>query len=203
MYKVLDLFSGLGGFSSAFWDDPNCHVVRVDNDPRFDSTICIDINETDKLIKILEGWGHTKFDLILASPPCVEFYKVSAPWFEDYYGKKPDMSLVISAMQIIDHFKPPIYVIENTKSGKKWIEPLIGNNKHKIGAYFLWGQFPNFSCVVPNKSDGEAWSSDPLRSAKRAMIPRELSEALLNAIQNQTTLLEYIEFEGGVINGTY
>lgn len=198
MYKVLDLFSGLGGFSSAFWDDSNCHVIRVDNDPQFNSTICIDINETDKLIRILEGWGHTKFDLILASPPCVEFYKVGAPWFKDHYGKKPDMSLVISTMKIIDHFKPPIYVIENTKSGKKWIEPLIGNNKHKIGPYFLWGVFPSFSCIVDSKLKDDPWSSDPLRAAKRAMIPRVLSTALLNAIQNQTTLHQYVEFEGVV-----
>jgi hypothetical protein len=194
MKKVLDLFSGLGGFSSAFWDDEECHVIRVDNDSRFDPTICIDINRTEELITILEAWGHTEFDLILASPPCVEFYKVGAPWFPDYYGKEPDMSLLLSAMKIIDHFQPPIYIIENTKSGRKWIEPHIGNIRHRIGPYFLWGHFPKFDCIVKNKSDGEAWSSDPLRSAKRAMIPRSLSEALLDAIKNQDTLEAFIEW---------
>ena len=196
LYKVLDLFSGLGGFSSAFWDDEDCHVIRVDNNPEFDPTICIDINKVDELINILAGWGHDKFDLILASPPCIEFYKVGAPWFEDYYGKEPDMSLLLSTMKIINHFAPPIYVIENTKSGKKWIEPHIGNISHRIGPYFLWGHFPKFDCVVKNKSDGEAWSSDPLRSAKRAMIPYALSKALLDAVKNQTTLIEYLDYEG-------
>lgn len=194
MKKVLDLFSGLGGFSSAFWDDEECHVIRVDNDSRFDPTICIDINRTQELITILEAWGHTEFDLILASPPCVEFYKVGAPWFPDHYGKEPDMSLLLSAMKIIDHYQPPIYVIENTQSGKKWIQPHIGDIRHRIGPYLLWGHFPKFDCVVPNKADGEAWSSDPLRSAKRAMIPRSLSDALFDAIKNQETLEDYIEW---------
>jgi len=121
LYKVLDLFSGLGGFSSAFWDDDDCQVIRVDNDPRFDPTILIDINKTQELISILQGWGHSHFDVILASPPCVEFYKVDKPWCPDHYGKKPDMSLLLSTMEIINHFQPPIYVIENSKHGKKWI----------------------------------------------------------------------------------
>jgi site-specific DNA-cytosine methylase len=195
-YKVLDLFSGLGGWSSAFWDDEDCQVIRVDNDDRFDSTICIDINKTDELIRILEGWGHTEFDLILASPPCVEFYKVDKPYYPEEYGKTPDMSLVESTMQIINHFQPPIYVIENSKHGKKWIEPHIGKVSHKIGSYFLWGHFPKFFCQVESKFKNDPWSSDPFRAAKRAKIPRVMSAALLDAIKNQTTLIDYLDFDG-------
>lgn len=195
-YKVLDLFSGLGGFSSAFWDDEDCQVIRVDNDSRFDPTICIDINKTQELIRILEGWGHTHFDVILASPPCVEFYKVDKPYFPDHYGKKPDMSLVLSTMEIINHFQPPIYVIENSKHGKKWICEHIGDISHRIGPYYLWGYFPKFFCDVPAKMKDDTWSSDPFRSAKRAKLPYVFSAALLDAIKHQTTLTDYLDFEG-------
>ena len=40
--KVLDLFSGLGGFSQAFKDRGH-KVTTLDNNPEFNPDICIDI----------------------------------------------------------------------------------------------------------------------------------------------------------------
>jgi hypothetical protein len=44
-YRVLDLFSGLGGFSSAFADSERWRVTTVDIEPRFDPDIQADVFE--------------------------------------------------------------------------------------------------------------------------------------------------------------
>jgi site-specific DNA-cytosine methylase len=194
---ILVLFKGLGGFESAFITDSNYCIITVDIEPAFEPTLVWDISKHESLIRAIEAMdlpNDGRIDIILASPPCVEFYKVAAPWFEDYYGKVPSMDLVKSTMAIIDHFKPPIYIIENTKHGKKWICEEIGDIRHKIGPYYLWGEFKKFNAIVKPKGVWDSLSSaDPLRSALRAKLPLTFSQALKDTLENQRSILDFID----------
>lgn len=69
-WRVLDLFAGLRGWTSAFDDLPNWEVVTTDIDERFDVTFHADVLEltADALNERFGG-----FDLVLASPPCEKF----------------------------------------------------------------------------------------------------------------------------------
>lgn len=67
--RVLDLFSGLGGWSQAFLDRGH-HVLRIENDPRF-----ADLPAT-RMADVMEDFlddGDVEWDVILASPPCQAF----------------------------------------------------------------------------------------------------------------------------------
>ena len=71
--KVLDLFSGLGGFSEAFLRAGD-EVVRVENNPLLSevpATTLQDVKEMrDRLRRFKdEGQPIRKIDLVLASPP--------------------------------------------------------------------------------------------------------------------------------------
>ena len=75
--KILDLFSGLGGFSESFLVAGD-EVVRVENNPLLSevpNTTIQDVREMrDRLVRFKEE-GHPirKVDVVIASPPCHEF----------------------------------------------------------------------------------------------------------------------------------
>jgi hypothetical protein len=186
--KMLDLFSGLKGASQAF-EAAGWEVVTVDNNPELEPDICCDI-ENLWLHPEFNKWEKGEFDLIWASPPCIEFYRVLAPFYPEDYGKTPSMELVDTSKAIIDLLDPKYWVIENTKSGAGFIKKKLGQWRQKLGPFYLWGNFPLFDAKVSptHKTDVDVWSSDPLRSNKKAKIPLEISRGLLDAITNQTEL---------------
>ncbi|MEA5406388.1 hypothetical protein VB773_01495 [Haloarculaceae archaeon H-GB2-1] len=60
--RILDLFSGLGGFSAAFEDSSNWEVTTVEIEEQFDPDICADILDLRP-----SDFDH-EYDVILASP---------------------------------------------------------------------------------------------------------------------------------------
>ena len=195
---VLDLCCGLGGFSQAFQNDPRYFVITVDIEPRFRPTLVWDVTDVPGLLQAIDMLDKPKetFDLILCSPPCIEFARIGMPWIK-YDKTEPDMSIVLACKKIISTFNPPFWVMENTMHGKKWICPLIGDYRIKLGPYYFWGEFPLFDCHVEWKKNKDVWSTNPDRSAIRAKLPMELSMALRNASENQTTLMGWLEFVEG------
>jgi hypothetical protein len=185
--RMLDLFSGLHGASQAFKNDPKWEVVSIDNNPDLNPTYCWDLEEVGAVKKIVE-LGY--FDLIWASPPCVEFYKVRAPFFPDEYGNKPSMKLVEIVLEVVSILQPDFWVLENTKSGSEFIKPILGDPRRVIGPFYLWGNFIRFDADIStrHKAKNDVWSSNPLRSNIRAKIPKEISAALHDTIMNQKTL---------------
>jgi len=173
---MLDLFSGLGGASSAMrergWD-----VITVDNNPEFNPDYLADITSW--------SWDGDRPDLVWASPPCIEFARESMPWSRT--GNKPSMTLVNAAKRIINEVKPRYWIIENVRGAI----PYLGRYRDKIGPFYLWGHFPQIGNV---NTDGwkkkESYGSK--QSAERAKIPYELSLAVALAIEHQPALFEFV-----------
>ena len=167
---MLDLFAGMGGASASMrrhgWE-----VVTVDADPAFGCTITAD----------LTYWSPTglgRFDLVWASPPCLEFSRDHLPWLRGKYPP-PSLDLVKAAARIVAEADPVWWVIENVRGSVRWIKPLLGPVRQQVGQAFLWGRFPQIDCRVdPHK---ERLSSS--KRAERAAIPYAISDALRRACE--------------------
>jgi len=109
--KVIDLFSGLGGFSEGFLQRGH-DVIRYDNDERFR-----DIPRT-QIVDIMELERLPKANVILASPPCNCFSRMTIRYYWEHKRPKNDkakfaVALVKKALDLIHEVQPRFYVIEN------------------------------------------------------------------------------------------
>ena len=207
--KVLDLFSGLGGFSEAFLLNHD-EVLRIENNPLLSEVRNTTMMDVLKLRDILrdgldQGELNPYFaniDLIVASPPCYDFsLAFSAPQaiasrrgeFEEY---SPDMELVEATLEIIEMLKPRFWVIENVRGSIRHFEKLGLIPQQKFQAYVFYGQFPQIKVPerLPTKAEKDKRHS-PIRSNIRALIPLELSEAFREAILNQKTIFDFMGVE--------
>lgn len=182
--KVLDLFSGLGGWSQAFKDRGH-EVLTVDIDKKFKPSICKDV--MDLSLIWLDGLNP---DIVLASPPCTEFSKSMMPetWKSvSKYGCNPDVTLTKRTMAIINKLHPEFWVIENVCGARKYFKPFLGEYKKKVGSRYLWGNFPDFEC----KPVYGKWKLPPSkdRTALRALIPYELSLAVCVACEHKEKIM--------------
>jgi hypothetical protein len=187
MKKMLDLFSGLKGASQAFIESDEWEVVTVDINSEMEPDHVLDLTDPLDFLSLYPP-GH--FELIWASPPCVEFYRVLAPWYPEY-GDPPDMGLVNSAVTIVREMNPKTWVLENTESGHRFIENVLGPFRQKIGPFYLWGNAPllaNVHVSPSHKADVDVWSDNPLRSAIKSKVPLAVSEGLLRTLEQQSTL---------------
>ncbi len=194
MKRVLDLCSGLGGFSEAFMDSDEYHVIRIENNP-----LLADVPGTFQL-DVLEwaDWiqGIPSVDILLMSPPCLEFSQgYNAPRckaFREGEEYEPNMDLVEACLDIKDHLKPDFWILENVVGATTWFKDnsRLGKWKQKIGPFCLWGQFPYLATnFKPRSGKTQDWNiGDPLRANKRALIPFEISLEIRNTYEQQRTL---------------
>jgi len=191
--RMLDLFSGLHGASARFQRDPAWEVVSIDNNPDLNPTHCWDLSRPGAILKILD---LGKFDLIWASPPCIEFYKCLAPFYPEFYKKQPCMKLVEFALEVVKIMEPDFWVLENTKSGNHFIKEILGDPRQIHGPFYLWGNFIKFDSGLniseSIKTKKDTTSGHPLRSNLKAMIPIEISAGLYDVIMNQPTLEKWL-----------
>jgi site-specific DNA-cytosine methylase len=205
--KVLDLFSGLGGFSEAFVLNED-QVLRIENNPLLSGVSHTQMMDVLKLRDIIaEGLAEgdlnpylAGIDLIVASPPCYEFsLAFSAPQaiasrkgeFEDY---TPDMQLIEATLEIIQMLKPRYWVIENVRGSIRHFEKIDLIPRQKFQAYVLYGNFPKFKIPkveTKQKKMNRIQHGNPLRANYKALIPLELSESLRSAILEQKTIFDY------------
>lgn len=190
---VWDLCSGLGGWSEAFvqagWD-----VIRIENNPEL-----IGVTHTHDF-DVLNYWdwidGFPDPDIILASPPCLEFStayhsprSVAARAGIDY---EPDLSILHACKEIIDAKRPKWWIIENVSGAAKYFESVLGKQRQIIGPYHLWGNFPFLPILQDIKPKDSIAGNAHLASNKRALIPFELSFNLLTSWREQTSLEDFI-----------
>jgi hypothetical protein len=198
MPTILDLCSGLGGASEAF-AQAGWTVIRIENNEELDYipfTQILNVLEWETWLPELES----RVDIVWASPPCREFSQAfGAPGplaAREQREFRPDMEIFAACCDIIEYLKPKHWVIENVVGSKGWFLEYVGasrdfQNPQKIGPFLLFGSFPRI--IMPyafrhRKSEGELWSTDPLRSQMKALIPFEISFALLEAVTRQWTL---------------
>ena len=107
--------------------------------------------------------------------------------------------LLRAAINFIGYVQPDIWVIENVKGSvpyfskekDHWHDDL-GKPDQIIDSIYLWGNFQPL--ILPKgfkhiKQD--AWSTTPFRANIRAMIPIQVSEALLESC-DQKSLQEWV-----------
>lgn len=120
--KVLDLFSGLGGWGAAFRDRGH-HVVSLDFDPKFGADFVTDVMG----LKALNGW-----DVILASPPCDCFSPMTIGKYwtggaKAYEPKNDKARAALALMQqtfaLVAAARPSFYVIENPRGIMRKVAP--------------------------------------------------------------------------------
>ncbi len=208
MRYMLDLFSGLGGASEAFFLDPDWSVLRLDNNHLLQDvpgTVIKDITSLDllELNRKSDNTSPMRIDVVWASPPCTEFSggfaspKSIASRSVGLENYEPDMTLLEITIEIIEKLNPKFWIIENVKGSIRYFKPYLGEPRQIIGPYVLWGNFPlvESKLKLKNKADKDSNSRDPLRSNKRAKVDLLLSQALKDAIESQTSLFDFQPME--------
>lgn len=195
--RVLDLFSGLGGFSEAFVRAGD-EVVRIENNPLLSEVECTqmqDVLEVRDRLHLFHAQGQPirEYDVLLAGPPCREFsLAYGAPRAVAHRNGEtfePSMDLLEATLDIIRITNPRYWVIENVIGSIKYFEE-FGLEVNQIhGPHVLYGRFPKFSTgPLPTKASKDKTSTHPLRANHKAYIPMALSSGLRRAIVEQKTL---------------
>ena len=201
--KVLDLCSGLGGFSEAFIAAGH-EVMRIENNPLLSnvaSTEIICIFDVRDLLEENRKENPDPFfhdiDVVLFSPPCYEFsLAFNAPRAihsreNPKIPYEPDMSIFHCGLEIIRMLKPKCWILENVRGASPYFSEVIGKPRQINDAYFFWGNFPSFvPNPFPSKVDKDE-RHNPLRANVRGKIPIEISEGLLASIESQKSILDY------------
>lgn len=132
---VLDLFSGTGGWSEAFKQGGE-DVFRIDYDKQFEADAYLDIGETSQVLDVVP-WTP---DVILASPPCNSFSRMSMGKMWEY-GKTPipkhpnaqeGMRLVLATVRLIALYAPRWFAIENPRGRLQTLDLLDGFERTEI-----------------------------------------------------------------------
>ena len=117
MPRLLELFAGTGSVGKSFkklgWE-----VVSLDMSPDFDPTIVTDLMDWD-----YEAYTG-EVDAIHASPPCTHYSlaRTTAKTPRDLEGSD---ALVQRTLDIINHFHPKVFIIENPYTGYMKSRPVM------------------------------------------------------------------------------
>lgn len=116
--KVVDLFSGCGGFSYGFEKAGYQIVLGVDNDKTAletfrknhanSETMTADLHTDEAITTIAEKVSNYKIDVIIAGPPCQGFSVTGQRNETDERNK-----LFYSVFRLADKIKPKAVIIEN------------------------------------------------------------------------------------------
>ena len=199
--KLLDLFSGLRGWSDPFlaagWG-----VTTVDNDPSFGADVT-------KSVLALPDTFAQGFDVILASPPCTCFSTMtfSHHWKPGRVPRTPEaqvaMDLVRKTVKMIQMAQPRFWVIENPRAMLRKLGLIPGRREtvwycrygeQRAKPTDLWGGFPERwiprgACRngnpdhTPAPRGSRTGTQGGLSSAASAKIPVALAEELRIAME--------------------
>ena len=150
--RVLDLFSGLGGFSEAFVLAGD-EVCRVENNPLLSEVPHTSMQSVLEVRDRLQEYASRgepirEYDVLLAGPPCREFsLAYSSPRSIAHRNGEefePDMTLLEATLDIIKITKPRVWVIENVVGSAEYFARAGLEVRQKHGPHQLYGNFPMF-----------------------------------------------------------
>jgi|TARA_R100000789_G_C2933242_1_gene129818 hypothetical protein len=197
--KILELFSGTESFSKVARELGH-ETFTVDNDPKFNPDLCIDIMDLN--INMIPF----KPDIIWASPPCQCFSvaSISTHWtggLKAYIPKtkkaKQSIKLIEKTISLIEELKPTFWYIENPRGVLRKIKPLnkinpititycqygdirmkptdIWTNSKWTGAKCKNGD----SCHIAAPRGSKTGTQGLKNSRERSIVPRELCMEIL------------------------
>jgi hypothetical protein len=136
--KVLDLFSGLGGWSQPAIDAGD-EVCRVELETHLPADIYADVRDVHAADL---PWVP---DLILASPPCEAFsvMNIGKNWYHDGTPKtdkaRLGIELVEAARRIIAECGSPLWLIENPRDKLRVLPVMAGVGRRTV-TYCQYGE---------------------------------------------------------------
>ena len=193
--KVIDLFSGLGGWTQSFLKSHKYEVERYDSDPWLRD---VENTEIVDLTKIRIS-SLVKPHLLVGSPPCYEFSQAyAAPRsIAKRNGEtwNPNMDCVLAFKEHVENLRPKFWLMENVVGSAEFINPILEMEPRQIiGPFLLWGNFPlldvsesDLKLIRKHKKeagDKHRWSDH--RGSYRAFIPEPMSRALFLSVSSPT-----------------
>lgn len=136
--KVLDLFSGAGGFSTGFERiqqfniiagvDSSKNAVETWSENHTGTGICHDLTEiTPETLE--ESFSQAEVNIIIGGPPCQDFTKCN---------RMIDLgrnNLVLLYGEYVSHFNPDVFVIENVRQLQTQNKDLLHSLEEKLPDY--------------------------------------------------------------------
>lgn len=192
--RVIDLFSGRGGFSQAFLDRGH-NVIRYDYDEQFK-----DVPNT--IIQDVLELNYLRADVILASIDCTHLTYANA--HPDKKGLELSRRLAKHTLKVIHKSKPVYWCIENPEKSRLW--RIIGKPTF-VTAWGYWGmpylkptgllgQLPliDWRYTYDEPQPKDTWNRErynknkfsylaPRAAEKRSLIPYEFSLAFCLAAE--------------------
>ncbi|MFX1367542.1 MAG: DNA cytosine methyltransferase [Promethearchaeota archaeon] len=122
--RILDLFSGAGGFSAGFRTNPSMSHLAVDIDEfalktyqsNYPKAIALQEDIGQLHSTTLENLAGGRPDVVIASPPCEEFSRANpkskTSAVDRVYGTGT-ARLLLDAIRIVGDLEPSVFVIEN------------------------------------------------------------------------------------------
>lgn len=141
--RVLDLFSGLGGWSNV-WRENGHEVLTVDLDPQFEADLVMDVMQLRK-----RDLPWSTVDVVLASPPCEAFSvaSIGTHWGGGRRGYVPktrwatmSMRLVMRTFTIAERLSASHVVVENPRGVLRKLELVPEGYNHTTQWYCHWGE---------------------------------------------------------------
>jgi hypothetical protein len=203
-WTVLDLFSGLGGFSSAFKHSDDWHVTQIDIEERFDPDTCADILN-------LRPSDLPDPDVVLASPPCKCFSRAAA-WTDHFDDGRPQtaeardsVALLYHTVGLIRALPARYWVLENPMGSK--VKQYLGDPEARVTycqygtdyqkPTYLWGEHPPMQyrwCARNDRCHEKGSLVDardqrplPRDPAEKAKVPFQLSAEIRDAVEEAFT----------------
>jgi hypothetical protein len=136
------------------------------------------------------------YDFIWASPPCLDFSDaIHSPKSRARAAGlefTPDTRLIHKIVEILKHFQPKWWCVENVRGSREEFTKVFGPPWQIIMPFFLYGKFPLINEFKHTKKSVDVTSKHPIRANIRGKIPYELSQNMLDAIEFQTTLEDWL-----------
>lgn len=208
-FRILDLFSGAGGFSYGMEKNPHFRtVIAVDFNPNalitfkynMPDAFIINGDITDKKIKeeIIESSKKLNVNMIIGGPPCQGF---------SLKGKKlglddPRNYLFNEYLHIVEELKPEVFTIENVKAllstSAGWFKKQIIEKVHELGYYVSYGILNASTFGVPQARERAIFLC-----CKEKEIPLPIGESKLITVKDAISDLAFLNSGEGEFEQDY